>query len=86
MSDDEAFNVKQWLAKRGRNEPDVKLTKPRQVAVWTKTSARDGSQFMFGDSSGETKALAGPSCISEMQPEQARSDMSHWHQHIAPHQ
>lgn len=52
MAEDASFDVGKWLKTRSRATEPVAVTQPKQVAVWTKTSARDGGAFLHGDSSG----------------------------------
>ena len=49
---EDTFDIRKWLSTRSRVTDAVPVTQPKQVAVWTKTSKRDGGRFLHGDRSG----------------------------------
>ncbi|XP_075264221.1 uncharacterized protein LOC142356142, partial [Convolutriloba macropyga] len=46
------FDVRQWIAKKGRNAEQLHVSQPYQVACWTKTSINEGRAILYGDKSG----------------------------------
>lgn len=56
MSSDAAgdFDVQAWLS-RGHREgqrPPATISRPEEIACWTKLSANDGGEYLYGDATG----------------------------------
>lgn len=51
----QSYSVANFLAQYNAGSAGVEVSKPMQISCWTKSSVHQGSEFLFGDTSGAGK-------------------------------